>query len=52
VSEISGLGPNKMTQSFSVDPEGKQLRIVVVVDGGGKSGQPRTITHVYDADAR
>ena len=52
VSEISGLGPGKMTQSFSVDPEGNQLRIIVVMEGGGRSGQARTIAHVYDADAR
>ena len=51
VSEISGLGPGKMTQAFAVDPEAKQLRITVVMDGG-RSGQPRTITQVYDADAR
>jgi hypothetical protein len=51
VSEISGLGPGKMTQTFAVDPEGKQLRITVVMDGG-RSGQPRTITQVYDADAK
>lgn len=51
VSEISGLGPGKMTQAFAVDPEGKQLRITVVMEGG-KSGQPRTITQVYDRDAR
>jgi hypothetical protein len=51
VSEISGLGPGKMTQTFSVDPEGKQLRLSVVMEGG-RSGQPRTITQVYDADAR
>jgi hypothetical protein len=47
VSEISGLGPGKMTQTFSVDPENKQLRITVQTDGAG-SRQPRTITHVYD----
>ncbi len=51
VSEISGLGPGKQTQTFAVDPERKQLRITVVMDGG-RSGQPRTITHIYDADAR
>jgi hypothetical protein len=50
VSEISGVGPGKMTQSFSVDPEKHQLRIVVEMEGG-RSRQPRTITHVYDADA-
>jgi hypothetical protein len=51
VSEISGLGPGKMTQTFAVDPEGKQLRVTVVMDGG-RSGQPRTITQVYDADGK
>ena len=51
VSEVSGLGPGKMTQAFAVDSEAKQLRITVVMEGG-RSGQPRTITQVYDADAR
>ena len=46
VSEISGLGPGKMTQTFSIDPERHQLRVVVQMEG--RSGQPRTITHVYD----
>jgi hypothetical protein len=46
VSEISGLGNGKMTQTFSVDPDAHQLRIVVQMDGG-RSG-PRTVTHVYD----
>ena len=41
-----------MTQTFSVDPDGKQLRIIVVMEGGGRSGQARTIAHVYDADER
>ena len=51
VSEITGLGRGKMTQTFAVDPESKQLRISVVMEGG-RSGEPRTITQVYDADAR
>ena len=51
VSEISGLGPGKMTQTFAVDPEGKQLRVTVVMEGG-RSGTPRTTTQVYDLDAR
>jgi len=51
VSEISGLGPGKMTQTFAVDPEGRQLRMTVVMEGGG-SGQPRTMTQVYDVDPR
>jgi hypothetical protein len=51
VSEINGLGPGKMTQTFAVDPEGKQLRMTVLIEGG-RSGQPRTVTQVYDLDAR
>jgi hypothetical protein len=51
VSEISGLGPGKVTQTFSVDPEHHQLRIAVQTEGG-RQGQARTLTHVYDADAR
>jgi hypothetical protein len=50
VSEISGLGPGKMTQTFSLDPEHHQLRITVLMEGG--RGQPRTIAHVYEPDAR
>ena len=49
VSEINGLGPGKMTQTFAVDPGGKLLRITLVMEGGR---QPRTITQVYDADPR
>src|SRR5262245_53575077 len=58
VSEISGLGRGKITQTFAVDGEHHQLRIVAEMQGGGgpsESGQQsktRTITHVYDADAR
>jgi hypothetical protein len=51
VSEISGLGPGKMTQSFVVEAESHRLRVTVLTEGG-RSGQPRTITHIYDADAR
>jgi hypothetical protein len=53
VSEIGGLGSGKATQTFAVDPETHQLRIIVQMEGRGGSNQPpRTITHVYDADAR
>jgi hypothetical protein len=51
VSEISGLGPGKMTQTFSIDSEHHQLRIAVET-AAGRQGQPRTFTHVYDADAK
>ena len=51
VSEINGLGPGKMTQTFAIDPEARQLRIIVLMEGG-HSGPPRTITQIYDADAK
>jgi hypothetical protein len=51
VSEISGLGPGKITQTFGVDPATRQLRIVLLLEGG-RDSQPRTITHLYDADQR
>jgi hypothetical protein len=46
VSEISGAGSGKITQSFSIDPEHHQLHIVAVLQG--RDNQARTITHVYD----
>jgi hypothetical protein len=57
VSEISGLGSGKITQTYVVDPEHHQLRITAEMENrGGSSGsgqsKTRTITHVYDADAR
>jgi hypothetical protein len=51
VTEISGLQGGKITQTYSVDPEHHQLKIVASMEG--RNGQPpRTITHVYDPDAR
>ena len=52
VSEINGLGRGKMTQTFAIDPETRQLRIVVATSDGGRTDRPRTITTVYDADPR
>jgi hypothetical protein len=51
VSEINGLGPSKMTQTFAVDPESHQLRITVQVEGNGRM-QARSFTHVYDLDTK
>jgi hypothetical protein len=50
VSEISGIGPGKITQTYAVDPEQHQLRITTNIERGQR-GQARTITHVYNADA-
>lgn len=49
VSEISGLGSRKMTQTFAINPELHQLRVTVQIEGSGQT-PARTITHVYDAD--
>jgi hypothetical protein len=51
VSEISGIGSGKATQTYAVDPETHRLSVTVQMQGG-RSGQARTITHVYDPDAR
>lgn len=48
VSEISGAGPGKITQSFSLDAEHHQLKIVALLEGG-RNKEQRTITHVYDS---
>jgi hypothetical protein len=47
VSEISGLGPGKITQTFAVSPETHQLRVTLVVEGRANE-PPRTISQVYD----
>jgi hypothetical protein len=51
VSEISGIGSGKATQTYAVDPETHRLKVTVEMQGG-RSKQTRTITHVYDADRR
>lgn len=51
VSEISGAVPGKVVETFEVNPERHQLTITMQMDGG-RSGQPRTTAHIYDADPR
>ena len=46
VSEISGLGPRKITETYTVDPERHQLHIDVQVEQ-----RPDLIHRVYDADS-
>jgi hypothetical protein len=46
VSEVNGLGPGKITETYSVDAELKQLRVALAVDGPRKT----TLTRVYDQD--
>jgi len=51
VSEISGAGGMKLTETYALVPETHQLRISVQIEGG-RGGQARTATHVYDSDGR
>jgi hypothetical protein len=50
VSELTGVGSTKVTETYSIDAELHQLRVAAQIEGGGN--QKRTVTHVYDADAR
>jgi hypothetical protein len=49
VSEISHLGPAKILETYSADPEHRQLRVTVQVEN---ARQPKTVNRVYDSDAR
>jgi hypothetical protein len=49
ISEISAVGRGKITQAYTVDPDSYQLRISVQMEGG-REGQTRSTTHVYDRD--
>jgi hypothetical protein len=46
VTEISGAGPRKITETYWVDPEHKQLHVSVLLDVPNRS---RTVNRVYDA---
>ena len=48
VSEVNGLGRGKITETYSVDGEPKQLRVKLDIDGPRKTTQ----TRVYDLDPR
>lgn len=48
VSEINGLGPAKVTETYAVDADQKQLHVVVQVDGPRRTSANR----VYDRDER
>ncbi len=49
VSEISGPGGMKVTQTYALNPELHQLRLTTQLEGG-RGGQARTLSTVYDAD--
>jgi hypothetical protein len=48
VSEVNGLGRGKITETYSVDTEAKQLRVKLDIDGQRKTSQ----TRVYDLDQK
>jgi hypothetical protein len=49
VSEISGLGPGKIIETYIVEGEPHRLNVAVQMEGGRA---PRSLHRVYDADAR
>jgi hypothetical protein len=50
VSEISGIGRGKITQTFEPDPEHHQLHVTLEMPDP-RSSEPRLVKRVYDADA-
>jgi len=51
VSEVSGLGPGKITETYAVDPEHHQLMVTVAMENA-RMAQPMTQHRVYDAEPR
>ncbi len=51
VSEIDGLGPGKITETYAVDPEKHQLTMTVQT-AASHNRPARTMRRVYDADAK
>ncbi len=49
VSEITGLGSGKITETYSVDAEHKQLHVTLEIEGPQRKA---TANRVYDADPR
>jgi len=49
VSEISGAGPGKITETYAIDPEHHRLTVTVQMENRGP--QARVIHRVYDAQA-
>jgi hypothetical protein len=49
VSEVTGLGKGKITETYSVDDEHKQLHVMLEIEG---SQRKATTNRVYDADPR
>ena len=50
VSEINGMGPGKITETYSIDPQAHQLHVTVTMEGG-RMPKPVAMNRVYDADS-
>ena len=50
ITEIEGLGPT-ITQTYALDMDRRQLRLTAEV-AASRPNEARTVTHIYDADAR
>jgi len=51
VSEVNGLGRGKITETYAVDPEHKELIVTLTMENQ-QSGHPATQKRVYIADAK
>jgi hypothetical protein len=49
VSEVSGLGPGKIVEAYTLDSERRQLRVTLNIEGAQRKA---TVNRVYDADPR
>ena len=49
VSEINGMGPGKITETYSIDAEHHQMRVALDVEN---TRRPLMLNRVYDADPR
>jgi hypothetical protein len=53
VSEITGVGRRKITETYLSDAEQHRLTVTLVMDNArSDDGKPRTVTRVYDAEPR
>jgi hypothetical protein len=50
VSEITGLGPGKITETYTVEEEARRLHVALQMES--ERAQQRAMHRVYDADAR
>jgi hypothetical protein len=49
VSEVSGLGQGKITETYSIDAARKQLHVTLDIEGPQRK---TTVNRIYDADAQ